>query len=75
MILPALIASLKSIHPKLANLFLDYEPGITVSNSNASRCNWVQYHPGIQSSKQFIDQDPDSAFVKKWIPEPEIGHQ
>ena len=62
--------SWKSIHPKLANLFLDYEPGIHLSQ--------IQMQAGVigfntirvySPSKQFIDQDPDGAFVKKWIPE------
>ena len=58
--------SWKSIHPKLANLFLDYEPGIHLSQ--------IQMQAGVigfntirvySPSKQFIDQDPDGAFVKK----------
>ena len=57
------------MHP-LAQIFLDYEPGIHlpqlqmqagVIGFNAIRV----YSP----SKQFLDQDPDGHFVRKWIPE------
>jgi deoxyribodipyrimidine photo-lyase len=62
--------SWQKIHAPLAQIFLDYEPGIHlpqlqmqagVIGFNAIRV----YSP----SKQFLDQDPDGHFVRKWIPE------
>ena len=50
--------------------FLDYEPGIHLSQ--------LQMQAGVigfntlrvySPKKQFLDQDPDGVFVRKWIPE------
>jgi deoxyribodipyrimidine photo-lyase len=54
----------------LATLFLDYEPGIHWSQiqmqSGVTGINIIRvYSP----HKQLLDQDPDCAFVRKWIPE------
>ena len=58
------------IHPHLAQVFLDYEPGIHLSQ--------LQMQAGIvgintirvySPTKQIIDQDPECVFIKKWIPE------
>jgi deoxyribodipyrimidine photo-lyase len=60
----------KTIHPYLAQIFLDYEPGIHLSQ--------LQMQAGIvgintirvySPTKQIIDQDPDCRFIKQWIPE------
>jgi deoxyribodipyrimidine photo-lyase len=62
--------SWKMIHPPLAKLFLDYEPGIHMAQ--------IQMQAGVigfntirvySPAKQFLDQDPKAVFVKKWIPE------
>ena len=62
--------SWKTIHPPLAQLFLDYEPGIHMAQ--------IQMQAGVigfntirvySPAKQFLDQDPAAVFVKKWIPE------
>ncbi len=58
------------IHPHLARVFLDYEPGIHLSQ--------LQMQAGIvgintirvySPTKQLSDQDPDCRFVKTWLPE------
>ncbi len=57
------------LHP-LAQVFADYEPGIHISQ--------IQMQAGIvgintlrvySPHKQLIDQDPNAAFVRRWIPE------
>ena len=62
--------SWRTIHPSLAQIFLDYEPGIHLSQ--------LQMQAGIvgintirvySPSKQIEDQDPDCKFIKHWIPE------
>ena len=62
--------SWKEINYPLAKLFIDYEPGIHISQ--------LQMQAGIvgintirvySPSKQAIDQDPDAIFIKKWVPE------
>lgn len=58
------------IHPHLANVFYDYEPGIHFSQLQMQAgivgINTVRvYSP----TKQLIDQDSDCQFVKKWLPE------
>ena len=58
------------IHPHLANVFLDYEPGIHLSQLQMQAgivgINTVRvYSP----TKQILDQDPECIFIKKWIPE------
>jgi len=59
-----------SIHHPLAQVFLDYEPGIHLSQ--------IQMQAGIvgintlrvySPHKQLIEQDPECVFVKKWVPE------
>ena len=58
------------IHEPLARLFLDYEPGIHLSQ--------LQMQAGVigfntlrvySPAKQFLDHDPDALFVKRWVPE------
>lgn len=60
----------RAIHPHLASIFLDYEPGIHLSQ--------LQMQAGIvgintirvySPTKQIMDQDPHCTFIKKWIPE------
>ena len=60
----------RAIHPHLARVFYDYEPGIHLAQ--------LQMQAGIvgintirvySPTKQLIDQDPNCTFVKKWIPE------
>lgn len=58
------------IHPHLACVFYDYEPGIHLSQ--------LQMQAGIvgintirvySPTKQMIDQDPNCDFIKQWLPE------
>jgi len=62
--------SWKTIHGPLARIFLDYEPGIHLSQlqmqAGITGINAIRvYSP----SKQLLDQDPDTQFVKRWVPE------
>lgn len=62
--------SWRTIHPPLARIFLDYEPGIHISQlqmqAGVVGINTIRvYNP----TKQIIDQDPECRFIKKWIPE------
>lgn len=62
--------SWRTIHPPLACIFLDYEPGIHLSQlqmqAGVVGINTIRvYNP----TKQILDQDPDCQFIKKWIPE------
>ena len=62
--------SWRTIHAPLARLFLDYEPGIHLSQlqmqAGITGINAVRvYSP----SKQFLDHDADGKFVKEWVPE------
>lgn len=62
--------SWKTIHPHLAQIFLDYEPGIHISQLQMQAgivgINTIRvYNP----TKQMIDQDPDCIFIKQWIDE------
>jgi deoxyribodipyrimidine photo-lyase len=60
----------KLIDKHMAQLYTDYEPGIHLSQlqmqAGVVGINTVRiYSP----TKQIIDQDPDTVFIKKWIPE------
>ena len=62
--------SWKTIHPPLARIFLDYEPGIHLSQLQMQAgivgINTVRvYSP----TKQILDQDPEAKFIKRWIPQ------
>ena len=66
----ALHLSWRTIHPPLARVFLDYEPGIHLSQlqmqAGVVGINTIRvYNP----TKQIVDQDPDCVFIKKWVPE------
>lgn len=66
----ALHLSWQTIMYPLAQLFLDYEPGIHLSQlqmqAGVVGINTIRvYNP----YKQAIEQDPDCIFIKKWIPE------
>ena len=54
----------------LANLFTDYEPGIHYNQSQmqsgTTGINSIRIYNPI---KQGIDHDPNTIFIKKWIPE------
>ncbi|MEM7766738.1 MAG: deoxyribodipyrimidine photo-lyase [Pseudomonadota bacterium] len=54
----------------LARQFTDYEPGIhwpqTQMQSGTTGINTVRIYNPV---KQGLDQDPDGAFVRRWIPE------
>ena len=56
--------------PHLARLFTDYEPGIHWSQcqmqSGTTGINTIRIYNPI---KQGMDQDPDGAFIRRWIPE------
>ena len=56
-------------HP-MAKLYTDYEPGIHISQlqmqASVVGINTVRiYSP----TKQIVDQDPETVFIKQWIPE------
>ena len=62
--------SWRTIQYPLARLFRDYEPGIHYPQ--------VQMQAGVVGidalrvygpAKQFVDQDPEAAFVHRWVPE------
>lgn len=62
--------SWRFIHGPLAQIFLDYEPGIHLSQlqmqAGITGINAIRvYSP----AKQFLDHDADGIFVKKWVPE------
>jgi deoxyribodipyrimidine photo-lyase len=62
--------SWRTIHAPLARVFLDYEPGIHLSQlqmqAGVTGINAVRvYSP----SKQFLDHDKEGQFVKKWVSE------
>jgi len=60
----------RTIHNPLARVFRDFEPGI--------HFNQLQMQAGVvgwnairvySPAKQFLEQDPRGAFVKRWLPE------
>ena len=62
--------SWKFIHEPLAKVFLDYEPGIHLSQ--------LQMQAGVvgfkairvyNPYKQYLDHEPEVIFVKRWVPE------
>ena len=60
----------RAIHPHLARVFYDYEPGIHLSQLQMQAgivgINTVRvYSP----TKQLIEQDPNCVFIKQWLPE------
>lgn len=62
--------SWRTIHAPLAQIFLDYEPGIHLSQlqmqAGVVGINTIRvYSP----TKQIIDQDPDCVFIKHWVHE------
>ena len=66
----ALHLSWRTIHPSLARIFLDYEPGIHLSQlqmqAGVVGINTIRvYNP----TKQILDQDPNCQFIQKWIAE------
>ncbi len=60
----------RAIHPHLARVFLDYEPGIHLSQLQMQAgivgINTIRVYSPV---KQILDQDPECVFIKKWIPE------
>ncbi len=62
--------SWRTIHGPLAQIFLDYEPGIHLSQlqmqAGITGINAIRvYSP----AKQFLDHDRGGDFVKRWVPE------
>ena len=62
--------SWRTLHGPLARIFLDYEPGIHLSQlqmqAGITGINAIRvYSP----AKQFLDHDQDATFVKRWVTE------
>ncbi len=62
--------SWRTIHPPLARIFRDYEPGIHLSQlqmqAGVVGINTIRVYSPV---KQILDQDPECEFIKRWIPE------
>jgi deoxyribodipyrimidine photo-lyase len=62
--------SWRFIHGPLAQIFLDYEPGIHLSQlqmqAGITGINAIRVYSPV---KQFLDHDPEAIFIKKWVPE------
>jgi deoxyribodipyrimidine photo-lyase len=62
--------SWRTIHPPLARIFRDYEPGIHLSQlqmqAGVVGINTIRVYSPV---KQILDQDPECVFIKRWIPE------
>jgi deoxyribodipyrimidine photo-lyase len=60
----------RALHPILAKRFLDFEPGIHISQlqmqSGVTGINAIRIYNPL---KQAADQDPNGAFVRRWVPE------
>ncbi|MEM1288968.1 MAG: FAD-binding domain-containing protein [Pseudomonadota bacterium] len=55
---------------RLAQLFVDYEPGIHWSQTQMQSGSTAINTPRIYNPvKQSHDQDPDGIFIKRWVPE------
>jgi deoxyribodipyrimidine photo-lyase len=60
----------RRLHPFLARHWVDYEPGIHLSQlqmqSGTTGINALRiYNP----TKQGLDHDPDGLFIRRWVPE------
>lgn len=62
--------SWRSVQDPLAQVFLDYEPGIHLSQvqmqASVVGINTLRVYSPL---KQLLDQDPECTFVKRWVPE------
>ena len=60
----------QAIAPHLANMFLDFEPGIHYPQLQM-QAGTVGYHTirTYNPTKQALDHDAEAKFIKKWVPE------
>lgn len=60
----------RDFHPFLARQFIDYEPGIHLSQiqmqSGVTGINTLRIYNPV---KQGLDHDPDGTFLRRWLPE------